>query len=329
MNINNKKMELENKPIVSIIIVNYNGRSYLQKCLESIMKNTYKKYEIILVDNNSNDDSIEFVKETFPTVKIIKLSKNHGYAEPNNIGAKKAKGELLYFLNNDTMICADAIIELVRVIQKPEIAICQSLLLKPDGKVDSSGDFFTMTGIAYSSKKKTMEIEPILSAKGAALMVKKEVFWKLGGFDQKFFASFEDVDLGWRAWIIGYQVVVVPTSIVFHKGGQTVAMLDSKIRFHGVKNTLVLCLTNFETSFTVNTLLKLIGSSITKKLPTGVTQDSEEFFILPSFSTILQGIKWVLRNFKYVYEKRKKVNSQRVRSTKELIELGLITSSRK
>jgi len=323
-------MELENKPIVSIVIVNYNGRSYLQKCLESIMKNTYKNNEIILVDNNSNDDSIEFVKETFPTVKIIKLSKNHGYAEPNNIGAKQAKGEFLFFLNNDTTICEKTVSELVKVLLEPDIAICQSLLLKPDGKIDSSGDFFTTRGFAYSSKKEPNKIKPILSARGASMMVKKDIFWKLGAFDSKFFASFEDVDLGWRAWIFGYKVVLVPSSIVYHTGGKTVQLLNSTIRFHGVKNTLVLCITNFEILFVVKSLLKLFSIAVKKKVPiSGLYEDSEEIFNMPSFGMVLQGIKWVFRNFKYVSEKRKKVNSQRVRSTKELIELGLITNSKR
>jgi len=201
--------------------------------------------------------------------------------------------------------------------------------LKPDGNVDSSGDFFTTLGIAYNSKKNTKEISPILSARGAAMMVKRAFFWDLDGFDPKFFASFEDVDLGWRAWIFGYKVVLVPSSIVYHAGGKTVQLLYSTIRFHGVKNTLVLCITNFETIFVVKSLLKLFCIAITKKVPTlGLSENSEEIFNMPSFGMVLQGIKWVLRNFKYVSDKRKKVKLHRIRSTKELIDLGVITKSR-
>jgi len=323
-------MNSNNEPLVSIIIVNYNGKAHLKKCLDSIKENSYKEYEIILVDNNSTDGSVELVKKEFANVKIIKLDKNYGFAKPNNIGAKHATGDFLYFLNNDTTIGKDSITNLVEVIQKPKIGLCQSLLLKPDSNVDSSGDFFTTLGIAYSSKKKIKEIIPILSARGAAMMVKRDIFWDLDGFDQKFFASFEDVDLGWRAWIRGYEVVLVPTSIVYHSGGKTIQMLDSTIRFHGIKNTLALCITNFETLYVLKSLLNLFCIAVTKKVPaSGLRGDSEDIFNLPSFGMSLQGIKWVLRNFKYVSDKRKKVNSQRVRSTKELIELGLITSSRK
>jgi len=104
-------MEEKNQPMVSIIIVNYNGKEFLQKCLESIISNNYKNFEIILVDNNSKEDTVNFVKKNYPDVFIIELDKNYGYAKPNNIGAKKANGDFLYFLNNDTIISNNSIEE--------------------------------------------------------------------------------------------------------------------------------------------------------------------------------------------------------------------------
>ena len=321
-------MKTNQNPLVSIILVNYNGKNYLQKCIESILSNEYKEYEIILVDNNSNDKSVQMVIEKFPKVKIIKLEKNYGFAEPNNIGAKLANGDLFYFLNNDTTLCDFSISELVKVILEPEIAICQSLLLKPDGKIDSSGDFFTTKGFAYSSTKETSQIRPILSARGASMMVKKEIFWKLGGFDKKFFASFEDVDLGWRAWVSGYKVVLAPKSIVYHTGGQTGKKLNSLIRFHGVKNTLVLCIANFEMSYAVKSLFSLGAAAIGTKIFGSNIERTEKPFSFPSFRFLIQGVNWILRNFKYVSKKRRQVNSQRIRSTNELVKLNLITKGR-
>jgi len=122
---------MDNDTLVSIIIVNYNGRHHLEECLKSLMQVTYKKFEVILVDNNSTDGSIEFVKNNHPSIKIKKLDKNYGFAEPNNIGAKIAKGELLLFLNNDTVADPNFIQEMISVLnQDSKIAICQSLLLK-------------------------------------------------------------------------------------------------------------------------------------------------------------------------------------------------------
>jgi len=180
---------MEKIPLVSVIIVNYNGKSNLEDCLASLTKIDYKNYEIILVDNNSTDTSVEYVKNIYPAITIIKLNDNYGFAEPNNIGAKNAKGEFLLFLNNDTKVNPNFIGEMVKVLEHdPKIAICQSLLLKPNGEVDSGGDFIDTLGRAYSSKNKVNEVKKILSARGASMMARKDSFWDLGGFDKKFFA---------------------------------------------------------------------------------------------------------------------------------------------
>jgi len=299
----------------------------LEKCLQSLMKIEYKKYEIILVDNNSTDESIEFVKNTYPSIIIIKLNKNFGFAEPNNIGAKNSKGDLLLFLNNDTEVSSNFIEKMVNVLnQDSKIVICQSLLLKPNNDIDSSGDFVDELGRAYSSRKRLTNVKEILSARGASMMVRKDSFWDLGGFDKKFFASFEDVDLCWRAWLWGYKVVLVPDSIVYHKGGSTVQKMSSEVRFHGVKNSLVLRLTNFETSFATSSIVKSFFVVLVRKLfGVSVVQDPEESLPLPSFGTLVRSVGWVLKNLKYVSSKRKKVNSRRVMSTKDLLKKELIT----
>jgi len=316
---------MDNDTLVSIIIVNYNGRHHLEECLKSLMQVTYKKFEVILVDNNSTDGSIEFVKNNYPSIKIKKLDKNYGFAEPNNIGAKIAKGDFLLFLNNDTKVNPNFIQEMVNVFnQDSKIAISQSLLLKTNGEIESSGDFIDIIGRAYMSKEKVTEVKEILGARGACMMVRKNIFWELGGFDKNFFASFEDIDLSWRAWIWGYKIVLVPNSIVYHTGGQTVQLLRSEIKFHGVKNTLVLCFTNFEAP--LNKIIKLFYVSLVKKsFGISVGAGYEPARPLPSFGTVFRGLMWVLKNFKYVLVKRKKVNSRRARTTEELVQRGLIT----
>ena len=104
---------------------------------------------------------------------------------------------------------------MVQVIENDKkIAICQSLLLKPDESVDSSGDFIDPLGVVYNSTKKTDEIREISSARGASMLIRKNIFDILEGFDEKFYVSFEDVDLGWRTWMIGYKVILTPKSVV-------------------------------------------------------------------------------------------------------------------
>ncbi len=322
---------MNEKPLVSIIIVNYNGKPLLEQCLSSLMKIDYPKFEIILVDNNSTDDSLEFVKNNFPSVIILKLSKNFGFAEPNNMGAKIAKGEFLLFLNNDTIVTSNFITELVQAaLQDKQIAILQSLLLKSEKEVDSSGDFIDVLGRAYSSKVIPVGVKPILSARGASMMVRKDAFWKLGGFDKKFYVSFEDIDLGWRAWIWGYKVVLVPDSIVYHKVGATVNKIRPQIRFHGVKNELILNMTNFELDYMIKSLFLLLFDILTKKI-SGKKEinNLETYYPLPSYKSFFQGLIWVIKNYKYIREKRKLVNSRRVLGTRKLKEMGLIIDTKK
>ncbi|MHB9161295.1 MAG: glycosyltransferase family 2 protein [Nitrosotalea sp.] len=315
-------------PLVSIIIVNYNGKKHLEDCLKSLACVTYNNVELILVDNNSVDDSVIFVKSNYPNVQLIKLDENYGFAKPNNMGAANAHGQYLLFLNNDTMVTPNFVTELVNIMTaKPEIAICQSLLLKPNGGIDSSGDFVDIFGRAYSSRIECKDIRYILSARGAALLIKKEVFWDLGGFDEKYFVSFEDVDLGWRAWIFGYKVVLVPSSVVYHKGGQTIREMDSIIRVHGVKNTLLLRLTNFEIIYAIRSIATLFFVTFMRKtFGISIIQDPEEGPPLPSLKTTLKGIVWVLKNVKYIGNKRKQINRRRIRSTRDLIGIGVITN---
>ncbi len=328
-------------PKISVIIVNYNGKKLLEKCLESLFKIDYNNFEVILVDNNSTDGSMEFVTKNYPKIIVIKLDSNKGFAEPNNIGTKIAKGEYLLFLNNDTVTTTNFISEMVNVLEKDEkIAICQSLLLKPDGNIDSSGDFIDKMGIVYNSKTKTDEIKEISSARGACMLIRKKIFDKLGGFDEKFFFSFEDVDLGWRSWILGYKVVIVPNSIVYHDAGKTSSKLKSEVAYHGLKNQLSMKITNFEPRFALRSLLLFFfvyGSREIKiwfdykiKGSTTMTSTNYEDKIAenPSIKIVIRSISWIFKNIRYLQRKHHRVNESRIMSTNSLEKIRIITNEK-
>jgi len=315
------------QPLVSIIIVNFNGKEHLELCLKSLMKITYHNFEVNLVDNNSTDGSIETAKLINSDIKIIKLEKNFGFAKPNNIGANQAKGDLLLFLNNDTTVEPTFVDELVGTIKSgSKVVICQSYLLKPDNKIDSSGDFVDILGRAYSKREENPLPVKILSARAASMMIKKKIFFELGGFDENFFVSFEDVDLGWRANMFGYDVLLSPKSIVYHHGAKTIKKINNEIQFHAAKNSIILRLTNFELYPSIKSLIVLFFVSIIRKtLGIKVIDDPEEGPSLPPFRTIFSASFWVLKNIRYILEKRKEIKSKRVLSTNELKKLGLIT----
>ena len=326
-------------PKVSVIIVNYNGKALLEKCLESLSKVNYENFEIIVVDNNSTDGSIELVTKNYTSIILLKLNSNKGFAEPNNIGAKIANGKYLLFLNNDTIVTPSFISEMVQVIENDKkIAICQSLLLKPDESVDSSGDFIDPLGVVYNSTKKTDEIREISSARGASMLIRKNIFDILEGFDEKFYVSFEDVDLGWRTWMIGYKVILTPKSVVYHVGGQTIKSKKPEIAFHGFKNQLAMKITNFEPPIAIrNTLLFFIRYGFRElkiwcdykiKGTTALTATDYENKIAekPSFKIITKSILWVLSNPKYLLKKQRQIRFSRKVSTKALMKMNIITN---
>ena len=324
-------------PKVSIIIVNYNGKELLQKCLDSLLKVNYNNFEIILVDNNSTDGSVEFITKNYPSLIIIKLDSNKGFAEPNNVAAKISKGKYLLFLNNDTVVTPNFISEMVKVMETDKkIAICQSLLLKPDGSVDSSGDFIDHLGVVYNSKTKIDEIREVSSARGASMLVRSDIFEKLDGFDQKFFVTFEDVDLCWRSWILGYRVLIIPTSIVYHEGGITIKKIKSEIAFHGFKNQLAMKITNFEPILAMRNMILFFGIygirelkiwldyTISGSTKLSSTEYEDNIAPKPSFKVIAKSIFWILSNYGYLLKKQRTINKNRVYSTTILKKMNII-----
>ena len=230
---------------------------------------------------------------------------------------------------------------MVKVLQKDEqVAICQSLLLRPNGDVDSSGDFIDKIGIVYNSKTKIDQIKEVSSARGACMMIRKKIFDKLGGFDEKFFFSFEDVDLGWRSWILGYKVVIAPNSIVYHSVGKTSSKLKSEAAFHGLKNQLAMKITNFEPKFVFRSLLLFFfvyGSREIKiwldykiKGSTTMTSTDYEDRIAqnPSLKTVIKSISWILNNIGYLRDKHNYVNKNRILSTASLQKIKIISNEK-
>lgn len=212
-------------PLVSVIVVNFNGRSHLRECLESVRSQTYPNIEIIVVDNASVDGSAGFVRQAYPTVKLVRSESNVGFAGGNNLGGRHASGECVFFLNNDTRADRDAVAALMRArAEHPGYAVFGSLLLDyaDPSRVDSAGDTFYWMGwtFGFTGYPAALFDRPreIASAKGAAALYPRELLDRLGWYDADFFWSFEDVDLSLRARHAGARILSVPASRVYHKG---------------------------------------------------------------------------------------------------------------
>lgn len=248
------------KKKVSVIIVNWNGKKYLKSCLKSLFDQTYPNLEVILVDNDSLDGSIEFTQTYYPQVKIIKNRKNLGFAQGNNIGYRNSSGDYVLFLNNDTKVTKKFLDPLVKYLDsRPLVGAIQSkiLLLEKKGYLDSVGAFLTWTGFLYHfgvSKKdlgKYNKEITIFSAKGACMMFKREILEKVKVdgeiFDGRYFAYFEETDLCHRVWLAGYKIVFLPSSVIYHVMGATSSKLDEHfIQYHSFKNRINSYVKNLE-----------------------------------------------------------------------------------
>lgn len=214
---------------VTIIIPNYNGKHFLQPCLESLSNQSCRDFEILVVDNHSTDGSIEFLNEHYPEVKTVLLDKNRGFSAAVNAGIRKADTPYVILLNNDTVSEPRFVEELLRAIRRsPRIFSVSSKMIQlhhPE-LIDSAGDLYTLAGwgicrgIGRPVRNYT-EPDEIFSACAGAAIYRRSVFRRIGYFDETHFAYLEDMDIGYRARIYGYENRYCPSAVVRHVGSGT------------------------------------------------------------------------------------------------------------
>jgi len=249
-------------PDVSVIVVSWNGRRYLEACLRAVEDQRGVRTEIILVDNGSTDGTIGLVRSMFPRVRIVRLEQNRGFAGGNNAGAREARGEFLAFLNNDTVPESNWLSALRRGIDREagfSLVTSRIVYLHDPGVIDSAGDGLFRAGGAFKwhhgERRETADAPmEVFGVCGAACLMPKAVFEELGGFDADFFASHEDVDLSYRARLHGYRCRYVPAALVHHHGSATLGTISASAVFHGQRNLEWMYLKNTPTSLLVRTL---------------------------------------------------------------------------
>lgn len=230
--------------MLSIIIVNYNAKSYLENCLESIYANLSAKettFEVIVVDNNSTDDSIQMVREKFPNVKLIENERNEGFIKANNKGIIASKGEYVLSLNNDTVVLPGALEELTNFMDcHPDAGACGAKVLNSDGsiqhqckrgfptissalsyflglhKVFPKSKFFGHYLMTYLDPNQINEVD---SLSGACLMVRREVINHVGIMDEDYIMYGDDLDWCYRIKKAGWKIYYVPDARIIHYGG--------------------------------------------------------------------------------------------------------------
>jgi GT2 family glycosyltransferase len=231
-------------PDVSIVVVTWNGKQHLDACLGAVAAQRGITAETILVDNASTDGTVDLVRRRFPWVRIVALGENRGFAGGNNAGARQATGRFIAFLNNDTV--ADpgwlrALRDGIDLDAGIALVTSRIVYLHDPAVVDSAGDGMLRWGGAYKrhhgeNTALADESREVFGVSGAGCLMPKAVFDELGGFDEDFFASHEDVDLSYRARLRGYRCRYVSGALVRHRGSATLGNVSSFAVFQGQRN---------------------------------------------------------------------------------------------
>lgn len=246
-----------NWPTVSVIVVNYNGLEHLNPCFASLQALDYSagKLELIMVDNASTDGSQGYMRQKFPSVRLIANERNWGLCKANNIGAAAAHGEIIAILNNDTRVEPDWLKELVRpFVDDPSVACVGSRILNWDGsRLDFAGGAMNFYGYGYHldfgapADAVPGQASPVLAPCGGVMALRRDVYLEAGGEDEDFFVYYEDVDLGWRLWVLGYRVVMAPRAVSYHRHSAFYRTVpDARIRVLFERNTLLSVIKNYD-----------------------------------------------------------------------------------
>lgn len=230
--------------LVSVIIVNWNGRKLLLECLGALQRQTYRTFTVMVVDNGSRDGSVEHVKSRFPDVRIIALPDNSGFSVANNVALKAVKTPYVALLNNDTAPDPFWLERLVDVLDThPDVGFTASKMLFYDrpNRIDRAGDGYTDAGVGFlrGRNEKACEYnnrEPVFGACAGAALYRKVLFDDVGLFDEHFFLIHEDVDLSFRAQLQGYRCLYVPEAIVYHKASSSLVYDSSTTVYYGHRN---------------------------------------------------------------------------------------------
>lgn len=321
-------MSKVSSPVMSIIVLNYNGKGFLEDCLSSIFKSNYSNFEVILVDNSSTDDSLVSAEAKFAgdlRLKIIKNSKNLLFTGGNNRGINEAKGEYVIVLNNDTTVHPDWLNRIASVMQDETIGAAQPkiLLFDEPSRIDYMGGALDRYGYAEGIGRGQIDngqfdnmSQELFYAGGTCMILRKKYLDEVGLFDGKFGAHWEDTDLSWRLRLRGYRIVAIPKAIVYHRGSKTMKKFARRedVSWHIRKNRISGLIKNY----CVLNLIKTLPILVMIYLLIFIKEIVIDRNIKIALSSIF-AIGWNIKELPYILRQRKIVqNKIRRLSDKEI-----------
>lgn len=257
---------------VAVVILNWNGKDFLEKFLPSVTKFNNDFTDIIVADNASTDDSINFIKNNYPSVKLIINDKNYGFAKGYNEALKHVDSEYAVLLNSDVEVTQNWIEPIIELMDADKtIAACQPKIRDYNNPkyfeyAGAAGGFIDYLGYPFcrgrifnhleEDKGQYDDVTEIFWATGACMFVRMELYNKVGGLDNFFFAHMEEIDLCWRFKNLGYKIMYIPNSIVYHVGGGTLNKIKPQKTFLNYRNNLFLLHKNLSPKIRNWTLLQ-------------------------------------------------------------------------
>ncbi|MDP4265609.1 MAG: glycosyltransferase family 2 protein [Bacteroidota bacterium] len=251
-------------PKIAVVILNWNGKKFLQQFLPSVLSSTYPNYEVIVADNGSSDDSIPFMEQTYPAVSLTRFDHNLGFAKGYNKALIQVEADYYVLLNSDVEVQPGWLEPMARLLEDdPSIAACQPKLLSFHDKklfeyAGAAGGWMDKYGYPFAKGRvfdtceedhgQYDEPEPVFWASGAALFIRARVFHEMRGFDEYFFAHQEEIDLCWRIQLAGYKIYSCPASVVYHLGGGTLPRGNSRKTYLNFRNNMIMLSKNLPLS---------------------------------------------------------------------------------
>jgi len=290
-------------PTVSVVIINYNGKEYLDRCLGSVLSSNYPNFEVIFVDNASSDGSLEYVKKKLgrsPRLRIIRNERNVGFGEGNNIGLRASMGEYVALLNSDTEVDSNWLKELVSIMNSnSSIGIVQSKLLRMDrpDRLSSAGLLllpfcgWTIRRGGDAVDDGSFDYCDYICCCGNGILIRRKIINEIGGlFDSTYFVFFDDVDLALRVWLRGYKIVLAPKSIVYHAHGRLVkGGRYGKTEYLHYRNCIRMLIKNYSR----RSVIKYLPLAMAAMLCQALIIWKESYLIHAFFRGILSNLKFL------------------------------------
>ncbi len=305
--------EDSDNPIISVIIVNFNGRDLLGPCLESVTSQRYAPVEIILVDNGSSDESIAYVRSRFPHVRILVNQSNLGFAGGNNSGFSAARGTYVALLNNDVVVDGEWLTALYRYLRTHDAAIVASLVLTDGTPREDYAMNGTLNFLGYNIMRQFTDLSQVFYASAASVLFRRTLVER--PFLDEYFLYHEDVFLSWKLRLRGLVPAMAQDSIVHHRGSvSTQRERKTKVTYYQERNRLLNALLFFEAR-TLVLLLPYFIVDAAAKLVNGMIGRGK------SAAGILRGYWWLLTHMAWVHGQRKEIQVSRVVADRAILAL--------